>query len=122
MSQNLGAEIKKILKYRGMTVSEFARRINKSRENIYSIFKRKSLDTELLRNISQVLEHDFMNKNSGRKKETSIFEESRPAYTRIEKEIHFLREEMLHMRKEIQFLRERMNVVERPKKKSGYRK
>ncbi len=42
-----------------MTVSEFGRRINKSRENVYSIYKRKTIDTGLLTNISKVLEHDF---------------------------------------------------------------
>lgn len=42
-----------------MTVSEFGRRINKSRENIYSIYSRKSIDTALLQKISEVLEHNF---------------------------------------------------------------
>jgi len=45
-----------------MTVSEFARRINSSRENAYSIFKRKSIDTDLLQTVSTVLGHDFFGK------------------------------------------------------------
>ena len=42
-----------------MTVTEFASRINKSRENAYSIFNRKTIDTSLLQLISAVLDFDF---------------------------------------------------------------
>lgn len=56
---NIGSKIKGIVTKKGMTVSEFGRRINKSRENVYSIFKRKSIDTALLTTISKILEHDF---------------------------------------------------------------
>ncbi|MGZ4043316.1 MAG: XRE family transcriptional regulator [Bacteroidia bacterium] len=56
---NIGSKIKGVVDKKGMTVSEFGRRINKSRENVYSIFKRKTIDTGLLITISKVLEHDF---------------------------------------------------------------
>jgi transcriptional regulator with XRE-family HTH domain len=59
MPIHIGQKIKGVVEKRGMTVSEFGRRINKSRENIYSIFKRKSIDTTLLEKISEVLEHNF---------------------------------------------------------------
>ena len=56
---NIGAQIKAVLESRGMSVTEFAKRINKSRENCYSIFSRKTIDTGLLQTISTVLGHDF---------------------------------------------------------------
>ena len=56
---HIGKQIKIVLDSKDFTVTEFAKRINKSRENIYSIFSRKSIDTELLQRISAVLEHDF---------------------------------------------------------------
>jgi transcriptional regulator with XRE-family HTH domain len=59
MEIHIGTEIKKTLEVRGLSVTEFARRINKSRENAYSIFSRKSIDTDLLLKISDVLNHDF---------------------------------------------------------------
>lgn len=59
MSVHIGSKIKSSVTKKGMTVSEFGRRINKSRENVYSIYKRKSIDTALLLNISKVLEYDF---------------------------------------------------------------
>lgn len=56
---HIGKQIKEVFDKKGFTVTEFAKRINKSRENVYSIFKRKTIDTGLLYIISKVLEHDF---------------------------------------------------------------
>ena len=56
---NIGAQIKSVVESKGMSVTEFAKRINKSRENCYSIFARKTIDTGLLQTISSVLDHDF---------------------------------------------------------------
>jgi hypothetical protein len=59
MAIHIGKIIRQHLEEAGMTKSEFARRINTSPQNIYGIFKRKSCDTELLREISRVLNYDF---------------------------------------------------------------
>jgi IS30 family transposase len=56
---NIGKHIKDAFDKKGFTVTEFAKRINKSRENVYHIFKRKTIDTGLLTTISAILEHDF---------------------------------------------------------------
>lgn len=42
-----------------MKGTEFASLINRDRQVIYDIFKRESIDTELLQQISKVLNHDF---------------------------------------------------------------
>lgn len=59
MALHIGKLIRQHLEELGMTKSEFARRISTSPQNIYGIFKRKSCDTELLRDISKVLNFDF---------------------------------------------------------------
>ena len=51
----------------GMSVSEFARRLNCHRQNVYDIFKRKTIDVTLLQRISKVLEHDFVTELYGAK-------------------------------------------------------
>lgn len=56
---HIGNEIKSVFEKRGLTITEFSKRINKSRENVYSIFNRKTIDTGLLLSISNVLEFDF---------------------------------------------------------------
>lgn len=43
----------------GLSVVEFGRRINCTRENVYNIFDRKSIDTEMLEKIGSVLNYDF---------------------------------------------------------------
>lgn len=59
MSFHIGKIIRQRLEETGMNKSEFARRINTTPQNIYGIFKRKSIDTDLLKEISSVLEYDF---------------------------------------------------------------
>jgi len=56
---HIGEQIKIVFETKGISVTEFARRINKSRENMYSIFSRKTIDSGLLLAISRVLEFDF---------------------------------------------------------------
>lgn len=59
LTLHIGKLVRKHLEEVGMTKSEFARRLNTSPQNIYGIFKRKSCDTELLKNISVILNYDF---------------------------------------------------------------
>jgi cobalamin-dependent methionine synthase I len=56
---HIGQKIKEVFATKGISVTEFSKRINKSRENMYSIFSRKTIDTGLLLAISRVLEFDF---------------------------------------------------------------
>lgn len=44
---------------RTLTANRFADAINCRRANVYNIFSRPTIDTELLMRISQVLNHDF---------------------------------------------------------------
>ena len=59
MALHIGKLVRKHLEEVGMTKSEFARRLDTSPQNIYGIFKRKSIDTNLLKNISTILNYDF---------------------------------------------------------------
>jgi len=59
MEKIIGQIIKERLEAQKMEVTEFAKRINRERSNIYNIFQRDSIDTNLLKIIGQVLEYDF---------------------------------------------------------------
>ena len=59
MEIHIGKLIKNRLQETGMTKSEFARRINKTSQNVYDIFERTTIDTGLLINISTILEYNF---------------------------------------------------------------
>lgn len=58
---HIGKRIKEILERSHYTVTEFAGRINRSRDVVYKIFAKENIDTGLLQKISEVLEHDFFN-------------------------------------------------------------
>lgn len=58
---HIGIRIKEVLdsKSKGQTVTWFAQQLHCDRRNVYSIFSRASIDTDLLRRISIILDHDF---------------------------------------------------------------
>ena len=56
---HIGSIIKKRFDEQGVSVSWFARELCCDRTNIYSIFKRESIDTALLEKISIILHYDF---------------------------------------------------------------
>ena len=64
MEIHIGKLIKNRLQETGMTKSEFARRINKTSQNVYDIFERTTIDTGLLINISTILEYNFFERYS----------------------------------------------------------
>lgn len=64
MEIHVGKLIKNRLQETGMTKSEFARRINKTSQNIYDIFERKTIDTGLLLKISTILDLNFFERYS----------------------------------------------------------
>jgi predicted transcriptional regulator len=59
MQIHIGKEIEKVYQKSGMKLSEFARRINTSARNVYSIFARKEIKTDQLQKICEVLNFDF---------------------------------------------------------------
>jgi hypothetical protein len=59
MELHIGKLIKERLAETGMKKSEFARRINRTSQNVYDIFERKTIDTGLLSSISEILNFNF---------------------------------------------------------------
>ena len=70
MKVHAGEKVKEYFETSGMSVTEFARRLNCHRQNVYDIFKRRVVDVELLQRISKVLEHDFVSDLYGAKGST----------------------------------------------------
>lgn len=56
---HIGDYIQNELKRQERSVSWFARKLNCNRQNVYNIFKRTTIDTELLLRISLILHKDF---------------------------------------------------------------
>ena len=67
MNKHAGERVKEVFDASGLSVSEFAQRLNCHRQNVYDIFKRYDIELSLLQRISKVLEHDFVTELYGAK-------------------------------------------------------
>ena len=57
---HIGSEIKKVFDKKSVKLECFAEKIDHDRTTVYNIFKRKSIDIDLLLKISKVLDYDFI--------------------------------------------------------------
>jgi len=57
---HIGKKIQQVFNQSGLTVSQFARLLGVQRTRIYTIFESKTIDTDLLCKISDVLHFDFL--------------------------------------------------------------
>ena len=57
---HIGSIIRTKLEESQLSIAEFAERINRTRPTVYDIFNRKSIDTDLLIKISEVLGYNFL--------------------------------------------------------------
>lgn len=56
---HIGSLIRSKVAERGISIVSFAEQLSCTRVNVYKIFDRKSIDTELLLRVSRVLDFDF---------------------------------------------------------------
>jgi hypothetical protein len=59
MKLHIGKEIESRYKESGIKLAEFARRLNTSPRNVYAIFERPDIKTDLLQKIGEVLKFNF---------------------------------------------------------------
>ena len=56
---HIGKKIKARVDERGMSITEVARRVNRTPQNLHQIFNRASIDTETLQEFCEALEFNF---------------------------------------------------------------
>ena len=72
---HIGKMIQREFKKSGMTAQAFADAIACNRQNVYKIFEKPDISTNLLRRISLILKHDFFNEISENDKFCTEFED-----------------------------------------------
>ncbi len=117
---HIGRKIQEKLKETRYKKTEFADMINISRTVVYDIFKRKTIDTGLLKKISEVLNHDFFNYYE--QNPSSTAKESRGEYGYVTKhefdsKISELTFAVLKLTKTVERIEEQL-----PKKKTAVKK
>lgn len=118
---HIGEEVKQRLYEARMPVVDFAQKINKSRTVVYHIFKRKSIDSELLKKISETLEYDFFSYYTKYfpeeiKSLKKVNEPENTAYQEVQKKnfeskIEALTREIDYLKEINEMLRERLNAT-----------
>lgn len=68
---HIGSLIEQKVKEQGIRITDFAKSIHCNRSNVYSIFRRKSIDIDQLLLISKTLEYDFISEIYCNKKEAT---------------------------------------------------
>ena len=117
MSDPIGSIIQRVLKSKGMSVAELARRMHITRENLYNLFKRDNIDTKQLQKIGNILEHNFFTYfitndfnidgiNQG-KGNMDVLE--------YQVEIHKLKDKIKSLEKEIEYLKKINDLLEKKK-------
>ncbi|MCQ2113387.1 MAG: helix-turn-helix transcriptional regulator [Bacteroidaceae bacterium] len=56
---HIGKRIREVLDEKGQSVTWFAQTLCYSRTNIYKIFQKETIDSDILMTISDILNHDF---------------------------------------------------------------
>lgn len=87
--------------------TELARKIKSSKQNVYNIYKRSSIDTDLLARLSKVLDFDFFQHY----RSADSVHEARPPYGKAKKGSSGTDAELIALKKEFQSLREKYEML-----------
>lgn len=107
----IGKKIEEILRKKRIPIVEFAQKINTNRNNVYSIFRRKTIDTGLLLKISEILEFDFFQFYITDKTRSSLVSDRSNIYL-VNSELKTLKGQNDKLEKEIKDLKNRLEDKE----------
>lgn len=111
MALHIGSIIAERLEEVGMSKSEFARRINKARQNINDILNRSSMDTDLLLSISRALNYDFFQHYVQELNTDSRIHEPRSEYADLQEQIHNCEKKALGLEKDFQIAKKEAELL-----------
>jgi len=122
MAIHIGKKIKDELYRQGVSVTVFAKKINRSRNVVYDIFERESIDTDLLNKIGKILNCDFFSLYSTQKEYVSektknfYAGEIAPHYGKQGDEIKSLQKQNEVLQNEVTYLKKIISLLENKKK------
>ena len=111
MAVNIGEKIRRRLKESRIGTKAVSEYLSTTKQNIYGIYKRKSIDTALLLKLSKILDQDFFELYSN---EYMMTKEGIPAYTKayknLKEDTKLLSEQLDACKKELADLREKYDL------------
>ena len=111
---HIGKKIKDVVNKSSYSVTEFAKKINRSRDVAYKIFAKENMDTGLLQKISRVLNHDFFNYYS--KELPGMVQEEQEPYVKREDMMDYLANELKACKRQISDLEKKYELSEKVNK------
>lgn len=121
MAIHIGKKIKEELYRQNISVSVFATKINRSRNVVYDIFGRESIDTDLLNKIGKILNCDFFSMYSSQKEYLSdavthfSVNESLVSYGKHSEQLIAMQQQNLVLHNEINYLKKIVTLLESKK-------
>jgi hypothetical protein len=119
MAIHIGKKIKEEIQKQRVSVTEFAEKINRSRNVVYDIFDRGSIDTSLLNTIGKVLNCDFFSLYSAQKEyayenmKSFLVNENTIAYANKQsEEIKNLQQQNVALKSEIELQKKIISLLE----------
>ena len=122
MSVNIGEKIKQRAKELRIGPTELGVLLNTSKQNIYSIYKRKSLDAETILKLSVALKYDFFDyfKITQSENLSEITENNTPENNLVSyNEFIKLKNDYEHLKEKYELLKKVNQLLERKTKKKG---
>jgi len=112
INPKIGQKIKAVLKQRNMKLKDFAMEIGMARQNIYRLFEKESIDTDLLLKICKVLDYNFFDYFSPNSKSLN---ESNPFIDKNHNsnELYLCKIELEMSLKEIDYLKKIIALMEK---------
>ena len=117
MKVHIGKKIKEAVKKSGMSVTEFAKKVNYSRRNVYSIFDKESVDTAILKKIGEVLQYDFFVDYSASIHKHAQSQVADPPAEYGQTRVQELEKEVKYLKEIIFLLKEQVSKLSKKKKK-----
>lgn len=109
MAVHIGEKIKSRAKELRIGPTELGKMINTSKQNVYGIYKRKSIDVEMLKKISKALDYDFFHYYITAR--LPLLEEEKGAYSF--QEFNKLKEDYKNVLKEHMELKEKYELLKK---------
>ncbi|HLC83859.1 MAG TPA: hypothetical protein VJI69_08510 [Bacteroidia bacterium] len=122
MAIHIGKKIKDELYKQGISVSSFAKKINRSRNVVYDIFERESIDTALLNKIGIILRLDFFSIYSDQKEykkegvQSLYVKDEKASYNTHSDQLKALEKQNELLLSEIAYLKKIVDLMEGKKK------
>lgn len=121
MAIHVGKKIREEIDKQNFSVTLFAKKINRSRNVVYDIFKRESIDTDLLNKIGKILNCDFFSMYSSQKEYTQDHikhfhvNESAAVYGKNADLITALQQQNQTLQNEVEYLKKIIALLESKK-------